>query len=117
MWSGGKVMDEEILNQLAHFRESLQAITQDFQKIKDTAYQLYKEKEDLLLENEHLRKLLFAKEEAKEKETQPQVGAGLKNLARLYEEGFHVCHINFAEKRRGDCLFCQKLLESSERQE
>ncbi len=111
-------MDEEILNLLAHFRESLQALTLDFQKIKDTTYHLYKEKEELARENENLRKLLFTREEVQVKEGQPQqLGAGYANLARLYEEGFHICHLNFAEKRRGDCLFCQKLLEGPEKQE
>ncbi|AZR74418.1 DNA replication initiation control protein YabA [Anoxybacter fermentans] len=110
-------MDEEILSLLANFWESLQALTLEFQRLKDTTYQLYKKNEELKRENENLKKLLFAKGEAKGKEAQPQVGAGYANLARLYDEGFHICHLNFAEKRHGDCLFCQKLLEGPENEE
>lgn len=104
-------MDEDILNLLAHFREQLQALTTDFQKIKDTVFELYKENEELAQENQNLRSLLFAKEGPKGKEHQQKTGAAYANLARLYDEGYHICHLNFAEKRRGDCLFCQKFLE------
>lgn len=110
-------MDEEILSLLASFWESLQALTLEFQQIKDATYELYKENEDLQKENENLKKLLFAKKEQvenKEDGDPEEVGAGYANLARLYEEGFHICHLNFAEKRHGDCLFCQKILEGPE---
>ena len=111
-------MDEEILSLLASFWESLQTLTLEFQEIKDATYELYKENEDLRKENENLKKLLFSKKmqtNNNESEDVPEeVGAGYANLARLYEEGFHICHLNFAEKRHGDCLFCQKILEGPE---
>lgn len=109
-------MDEEFLNLLAHFSEALQAVTLDFQRIKDQTYQLYKEKEELILENQRLRKILFTKQEMTvEGGQEEKLSTGYANLAYLYQEGFHICHLNFAQKRRGDCLFCQKLLAGSER--
>ena len=35
-----------------------------------------------------------------------------ENLARIYEEGFHVCHIYFGKGRRGDCIFCVACLNN-----
>lgn len=108
-------MEEDVLKLLARFREGLQALTLDFQLIKDITFKLYKENGELMQDNENLKKLLFAKQETENKEDEPEIGAGYANLAHLYSEGFHICHLNFAEKRKGDCLFCQKLLEGPER--
>lgn len=33
-----------------------------------------------------------------------------ENLERLYQEGFHVCHIYFGEPLDGNCLFCTAFL-------
>ena len=33
-----------------------------------------------------------------------------KNLEKLYEQGFHVCHIYFGEPMETNCLFCNAFL-------
>jgi regulator of replication initiation timing len=33
------------------------------------------------------------------------------NLKRLYEEGFHVCHLYFGQTRHGACIFCLACLK------
>lgn len=52
-------------------------------------------------QNQQLREKLFAQEGEGE-------GAAYENLAKLYEEGFHVCHAHFGQFRskEEDCLFC-----------
>ena len=34
-----------------------------------------------------------------------------ENLDKLYQEGFHVCHIYFGEPLEGTCLFCNAFLQ------
>ena len=105
-------MVEEIISLLAHFQEQLQVLNDDFQKVKNTVYDMYKENESLKEENENLKRLLFEKEEEEEEgDSQEQ---GEHNLSRLYEEGFHVCHLNFGEPREGSCLFCAGILNDEQ---
>ena len=40
-------------------------------------------------------------------------GDGFEALAKLYEEGFHICPGNFGQSREEDCLFCLNLVKKS----
>jgi regulator of replication initiation timing len=57
-------------------------------------------------ENDELKSIIFKEDEEKIPESK-------NNLARLHNEGFHICHLSFGEKRKGECLFCLRLIEEN----
>ncbi len=95
-------MDEKILSTLAYFQEEIQALSNKFQKLKDITYGLYKENEALKKENRKLKGLVFDNKRE-----------GHEALVNLYKEGYHICPLSFGEKRKGDCLFCLRLVDNN----
>jgi len=80
--------------------------------LKGKLSELLEENHRLAMENHHLREHFGEAEEKEEDKTGERKSRysspkeGHDNLARLYEEGFHICNFEFGSPRQEDCIFC-----------
>jgi len=95
--------------------EKLIRIEKSQRLIQEELQQARQEAKDLEEENQRLRRQLC---QVGDGDYQQVTENGLRiqqtaqeNLQKLYNDGFHICHLFFGREKKGECLFCRGFLE------
>lgn len=118
---------KDIFESVTNMETQIGQLYKQLGELKQNLAEILEENQSLKLEKEHLRHRLGlvevesapaavkVKQKVKNRTASADkvmdIGEGYDNLARIYQEGFHICNLHFGSLRKeGDCLFCLSFL-------
>lgn len=108
-----------VFSRVSLMEEKIGGLYRELGELKEHLALLLEENQHLKIENDHLRSRIEKASEQEQEEVKEikvdnekvDIGEGYDNLARLYQEGFHICNLHYGSIRKeGDCLFCLSFL-------
>jgi len=109
----------QIFDQVSDMEEQIGELYEQLGDLKGKISDLLEENHRLGMENHHLRNRLDYNEQEKEETDKQEKASGIPsegydNLARIYDEGFHICNLEFGSPRKNeDCIFCLDFLSKT----
>lgn len=109
----------QIFDQVSYMETQIGELYEQLGDLKNKLSEIIEENHRLAVENEHLRTYLDENKPFRDRATETTKeanvpGEGIDNLARIYNDGFHICHVHFGSPRTGkdeNCLFCLGLID------
>lgn len=116
----------ELFDRLMQLEQHVTQLHTAMDELKALTVELVEENVTLQIENDHFKALMQTEQESHDKTPVEESTSSSQKpvkkprqsreyFAKLYHEGFHICHDVFGKHRHGeDCMFCLNVLNEKQ---